>query len=60
MLKSKGKNNFQYYSREMTEEAFEKYELTNSLRNALEEDQFYLEYQPQYHLSNQKLRAVRL
>lgn len=56
--KSKGKNNFQYYSREMTEEAFEKYELTNSLRTALEEDQFYMAYQPQYHLSNQKITGV--
>jgi len=53
--KGKGKNNFQYYSREMTKDAFEKYELTNSLRQALDDDQFYIDYQPQYHLANQKI-----
>ena len=39
----------------MTKEAFEKYELTNSLRQALKDEQFYLDYQPQYHLTNQKI-----
>ncbi|NVN89747.1 MAG: EAL domain-containing protein [Desulfuromonadales bacterium] len=45
--KDLGKNNFQFYSRSMTDNAFELLLLENQLRHALEREEFTLHYQPQ-------------
>ncbi|MCG7974273.1 MAG: EAL domain-containing protein [Candidatus Thiodiazotropha taylori] len=46
--KDEGKNTFQYYTADMTEQAFERIFLESSLRRALAEDQLVVYYQPQY------------
>ncbi len=46
--KEEGRNNFQFYSSEMTERAFERVVLENSLRVAVKEKQFEAYFQPQY------------
>jgi len=46
--KDEGRNNFQFYSEEMTKEALSKVVLENSLRTAIKEEEFTVFYQPQY------------
>jgi len=45
--KAEGRNNFQFYSSEMTELAFERVVMETSLRAALEHKDFVVYYQPQ-------------
>lgn len=45
--KEEGKNNFQYYSSEMTKKAFERVVMEASLRKALSNNEFVVYYQPQ-------------
>lgn len=45
--KSEGRNNFQFYSAEMTELAFERVVMEASLRDALKHKDFIVYYQPQ-------------
>ena len=53
--KENGRNNFQYYSPEMTELAFERILMEVSLREALKKEQFVVYYQPQIDASSEKL-----
>jgi len=46
--KDEGRNNFQFYSAEMTKNAFEKVIMENSLRVAIQEKQLDVFFQPQY------------
>jgi len=46
--KDEGRNNFQFYSEEMTKKALSKVILENSLRTAIKEEEFTVYYQPQY------------
>ena len=43
--KAEGKNNFQFYSRQLDRESLERLTLESSLRHALERDEFELHYQ---------------
>jgi diguanylate cyclase (GGDEF)-like protein len=45
--KSEGRNNFQYYSKEMTEQALERVIMETNLRSALANNEFEVYYQPQ-------------
>ncbi|MBS4095783.1 MAG: EAL domain-containing protein [Sulfuricella sp.] len=48
--KEMGKNNYQFFKTEMNTRAFERLTLENSLRRALERNEFELHYQPQLDL----------
>lgn len=56
--KKEGRNNFQYYSLELTGEAFEKMSLERALRQSLERHELILYYQPQVCLRTGKLVGV--
>jgi len=45
--KDEGRNNFQYYSSDMTEKAFERIMLETNIRQGLENEEFVVYYQPQ-------------
>jgi len=45
--KEEGRNNYQFYSYEMTEFALERMEMKTSLRQAIEKNEFTIHYQPQ-------------
>lgn len=45
--KERGKNNYQFFAREMNAKAFERLMLDNSLRHAINRGEFELYYQPQ-------------
>jgi diguanylate cyclase (GGDEF)-like protein/PAS domain S-box-containing protein len=46
--KHEGRNNFQFFARQMHEQANDVLQLENELRNAIEHEEFLLYYQPQY------------
>jgi len=50
--KEKGKNNFQFYTKADDTQAAERLTLETNLRHALEREEFFLEYQPQYAVNN--------
>ncbi len=53
--KDLGRNNYQFYSADMSARAFERLTLENSLRHALEREQFVLYYQPQIDVRSGKI-----
>jgi diguanylate cyclase (GGDEF)-like protein/PAS domain S-box-containing protein len=53
--KDAGRNNVQFYSSEMTELAFQRVEMERDLRQALENDEFIIYYQPQIDGRTEKL-----
>ncbi|WP_426210394.1 bifunctional diguanylate cyclase/phosphodiesterase [Massilia sp. TWP1-3-3] len=50
--KKLGRNNFQFYTPAMNEEAMERVRIESALRNALERNEFVLHYQPQVNLAS--------
>jgi diguanylate cyclase (GGDEF)-like protein/PAS domain S-box-containing protein len=50
--KKLGRNNFQFYTPAMNDEALERVKIESALRNALERKEFVLHYQPQVHLGS--------
>ncbi len=56
--KDMGRNNYQFYSNEMSARAFERLTLENSLRHALKRREFFLLYQPQISLHDNKISGV--
>ncbi|WP_457749072.1 EAL domain-containing protein [Sulfurimonas sp.] len=55
MAKERGKNDFAYYSQNMTQVATNYIELENGLRQALENEEFVVYYQPQFNAKNKTL-----
>ncbi len=53
--KKEGRNNFQYYSSEMTEQALERVLMETKLRGGLKNEEFVVYYQPQIDGENGKL-----
>ena len=56
-VKSKGRNNYQFYSVEDEDQAIERLGLESGLRRALERDEFLLHYQPQVDLGNFRINS---
>lgn len=56
--KEAGKNNYQFYSREMSARALQRLTLESNLRRALEKEEFVLHYQPQVDLKSGNIVAV--
>lgn len=56
--KSKGHNNFHYYTDELNTVACELMELENGLRFALQRNELFLVYQPQIHLPSGRITGV--
>jgi diguanylate cyclase (GGDEF)-like protein/PAS domain S-box-containing protein len=54
----KQRNNFQFYSSEMTQKVVERNDIESSLRRALQNDEFLLHYQPQINLHTGKTIGV--
>jgi EAL domain-containing protein (putative c-di-GMP-specific phosphodiesterase class I) len=53
--KEEGRNNFQFYSSEMTSSAFERVVMESNLKIAIKEDQFIVHYQPQFTAKEKKI-----
>lgn len=56
--KEKGKNNFHFYTEDINRRTFELLLLENDLRRALDHNQFFVAYQPQFALSDGALVGV--
>ena len=53
--KDEGRNNYQFYTNSMNEEAEERLAMESLLHQALDRNEFTLHYQPQYRIDNHKL-----
>ncbi len=56
--KNDGRNNFQYFENYMNRAARHRLDIENKLRHAVEKNEFYLVYQPQFDIATGKLRGV--
>lgn len=56
--KEQGRNNYRYYTSELTRSAFERLLLETELRSALKENQLLLYYQPQISLKNGEMTGA--
>ena len=56
--KEMGRNIYQYYSEEMSNQTLERLRLETDLRNAMEKNQFYIVYQPQVELGGGRVIGV--
>jgi diguanylate cyclase (GGDEF)-like protein/PAS domain S-box-containing protein len=56
--KDRGRNNYQFYSADMSSRAFERLTLESGLRRALEREEFTLHYQPQIDISTGRTIGV--
>ena len=53
--KNRGRNTFSFFSEEMTTQAIERLQLGNSMRQALERNEFFLVFQPEFDLRTGKV-----
>lgn len=53
--KAAGKNRYEFYTQEMTDQAFERILMVGAMRNAIEHEQFVLHYQPQIDISDNRI-----
>ena len=56
--KEKGRNNYQFYTDDLTRDAYERLSMETYLRRALEKNELVIHYQPQYSLASGKMIAV--
>jgi len=58
MAKEQGKNQYCFFNNSMSSELIKKISIENNLRNALEEKEFKLYYQPQINISNGRIEGM--
>jgi EAL domain-containing protein (putative c-di-GMP-specific phosphodiesterase class I) len=58
--KEEGRNNYQFYAPEMTELALKRILMQNSLRQAIDNEEFMIYYQPQINISTNSLIGVEV
>jgi len=58
LAKDMGKNNFRYYTTELSKEIQNKLDIDMALHNALEKNEIYMVFQPQYDLTEQKIISI--
>jgi len=56
--KESGRNNFQFYRPEMTKHALEQMHMKTSLRQAIDNEEFIIHYQPQIDISTDELVGI--
>jgi diguanylate cyclase (GGDEF)-like protein len=56
--KEEGRNTFNFYTKDMTENAFERVVMETNLRYAIEKNEFIVYYQPQYDAMNNRLLGM--
>jgi diguanylate cyclase len=56
--KENGKNNFQFYNSEMRARSRQRATIESNLQRAIEENQLYLEYQPQFNIETNQITGV--
>jgi diguanylate cyclase (GGDEF)-like protein/PAS domain S-box-containing protein len=56
--KNKGRNNYQFFTKDMNARAVERQFIESSLRRALDRDELVLHYQPKINLATGKIRGV--
>lgn len=56
--KKQGRNNFQFYSSDLSQTTIERIDIERSLRTALQNDEFLLHYQPQVNLETDRIVGV--
>lgn len=58
--KELGKNQYQFFSHELTEKLKKDYQFENDLRNAFKAKQLFLYYQPIYNIKSQKIETLEV
>ncbi len=58
--KEDGKNTYRFYTTKLTQNAMKKFNLEVQLRKAIERDEFYLAYQPQYDMRSGKISGAEV
>lgn len=58
--KERGRNNFQYFSNTMNQKVLDELEMETNLHQALKNQEFSLNYQPQFDLSTKKLIGLEV
>ncbi len=56
--KQLGKNNYQYYDKELSLKIHEQLQMEQAIKDSILEKEFYLKYQPQYDLKNQEILSL--
>jgi diguanylate cyclase (GGDEF)-like protein/PAS domain S-box-containing protein len=56
--KNQGRNNFQFYTKQMNAQALERLNLENDLRDSIENQELMLYYQPRIDLNKQKITSL--
>jgi diguanylate cyclase (GGDEF)-like protein/PAS domain S-box-containing protein len=58
--KERGRNNYQYFSSTMNQKVLDELEMETNLRQALKNEEFTLNYQPQFNLQTKKLIGLEV